>query len=94
MIKVGQIYEITEQWLSLKGNEIFPKMIPQFKEGALFEVLEVSQGVPSGQATCVKCLTDGTVWFADTAPTSAYAWCFFTSIEVKRQYIILKGNVK
>lgn len=94
MIKVGNIYEITQMWLELKGNEIFPKLMPEFKDGALFEVIEVENFCGIGQATAVKCLETGKVTFIEQSPVSAYTWCFFSQIEAKRGYIILKGSTK
>lgn len=94
MIEVGNIYEITQQWLELEGNDIFPKLMPQFKVGALFEIVEFDSFGSRHQAIAVKCLETGETLFIENSPISAYSWCFFSHLEVNRGYLTYKGTTK
>ena len=93
MIEVGQLYEITPEWVNDKGNAKAGGMMPQLKAGALFEVIELHTvaNLEMGQVTAIRFIETNETFFIDNSPISHYWWCFFTQKEVNLGFIKLKG---
>lgn len=91
-MKVGQIYELTEEWFDNPTNTLIARLMPEFEAGALVEIIEIEEMFKRSQATAIRFVDTKHVHFVEQSPANPYTWAFFTDSEVQHNLLILKGE--
>lgn len=92
-MKINAIYEITAQWFADENNQQMSKLMPEWKVGAQFEVLEVDDWAHEG-ASMVRFIESGKAIHVEQSPVGAYQWVFVTDAEVDKGYIKLVSETR
>ena len=81
-MKVGQVYEITEEWFKHSETTIVTELVPEFKLGAQFEILEIDEYAHDG-ITSVRFLDSGEVIHLEETAVDDLFWSFANDIDEK-----------
>lgn len=90
MIEVGNVYEITQDWLNSIANVEIQERMPEFKNGAKFKVLAVEEiSMSRPDAVVIENVETGDRHNIEDCPISDLVWSFFSSAEERQGLIKL-----
>ncbi|CAL1777348.1 Uncharacterised protein [Acinetobacter baumannii] len=90
MIEVGNVYEITQEWLDEPFNAKISLRMPEFKLGAKFKVIE-TESILSSAPDAISILNMDTNEYheIEDCPIADLVWSFFSAAEERKGFIKL-----
>lgn len=81
-MKEGQVYEVTEEWFKYPETTTVTELVPEFKLGAQFEILEIDKQAHEG-ITSVRFLNSNEVIHLEETAVDDLFWSFANEMDKK-----------